>query len=828
MKRLNEAKRRLQTILSRREEKRENKEYTLSCHNGQPYILLNHDIFKSFKKDEIVVISFLAKDDIQLIFKLTEENYQEQTKKHISINKKIVDLIIKKYNFNPAKAKVYIRKTNRENFALKEIVIELREFIPRSELFKITLNMLNDCVIFGQEIYNKDNKVIGVISKLSNDSLTGTVTVWTNFKITSLTSDIYLMFDISKSSYNYNSYFYLNYEVIIDYVKNLLLKLKSQTTYHNIHIYFYIRIFFKSKNNYKQYKFIRKEPFEENKYFFDIFDRLEVFNAEHIEIKEIIYKMNKIYQNYENIQNEKYQKKKFNNLNEFLFSIRNNLQFPLEEKNKEKLYMNYNNLSYTFDGYEALKEGEIPKECSKLDNNIFEDVNEFEISSFNTIGIFEALMFAISQIENNKKNKIKKYTPLINIVLSGESFPYYCEDLADKVRSSIYEEYINLYFTYLCPKNKVSIFSKKKTINIKEDFEKNIYKKIETNDEYYKLDNFLCEIPTWCKILYIPHSLLYKNLQKYKKQYKVTLLRKDNSNLYEFHDLHKVFDEKLNLDIISLHFREDKRKLKEIDNINNSKYNNDNINNNICKEKKVKKKLSLDDIIQRYTIKKPLNENKENSINKNNSSILDDNLRNDLGINIFTSMELEGIIEGEDVNNFLDIPQNNEIIKLLENNYTESDKAANEIDKLEDIFTHVPVPYFVEYTKDLRIEPTITKCYVTKNDMDLILRRIDKNFNIIVDNEKDEILETIKNIITKPSNGSFNEKFLMTNRKIVNVLRVKTNTVEIFQYDIMRKSLYFKYYYLIANSSNGSVFEKTSNQQKKIDWQEIDNCIKIK
>ena len=820
MKRLIAAKSRLQSILSRKDKWKENKEYILSYHNSQsikPYILLNPDVFKSFKKGEIIVISFQRKEeghDIQLIFKLSEENFAEQTKKNISLNKKIVDLIEKKYNFKPVKSKVLVRKTNKENFALKEIVIELKEYIPRSELFSLTLNMLNDCAIIGQEIYNKDKKLVGSVTKLSNDALTGVVTFWTNFKITSLTSDIYLMFDISKSSYNYNSYFNLNYEVIIDYVKNLLLKLKSQTTYHNIHIYFYIRIFFKSTNNYKEYKFIRKEPFEENKYYFDIYDRIDAFNAEHIDIKEIVYKMNKIYQNYENIQNEKYQKAYFKNLNQFLFSIRNNLQFPLDEEGKDFLNSYYDILSYTFEGYENCREGEKSKECSELDNSIFEDVTEFEISSFNTIGIFEALMFAISQIENNKKNKIKKYTPLINIVLSGESFPYYCEDLADKVRSSIYEEYINLYFTYLCPKNKVSIFSRKKTSNIKEDYEKNIYKKIVNNDEYYKLDNFLCEIPTWCKILYVPHSLLYKNLQKYKGQYKVALLLKNNNNLDEFHDLHKVFDEKLNLDIISLHLREDKG-------IKNSLFSNKNDDNKTKNVKKLKKKLGLDDMIHRYTIKKTQIENNENVMNKNNSSIIDENLKYDLGVSGL-SLELDGIIEDNNGSNFLDVPQNNEQIKILENNGID-EKAIKELDMLEEIFTHVPIPYFVEFTKDLRIEPEITKCYVTKNDADLLLKRIDKNFNIIVDNENDEILETYKNIINKSLSGkSFNVKLLMTNRKIMNILRLKTNQVEVFQYDIMRKSLYFKYYYIIANSVNGSIFAKTNFQHKKMDWQEND------
>ena len=326
MKRIKDSgNRRLHFLLARKEEWGEDKVYNLSYHNSEsqkPYIILNSDVFKSFKDNEIISISFILKSDIKLFFKITKENYLEQARKPISIHKNIVDLITKKYNFNPNKSEVYIRIANKENLALTEIQIEIKEYIPRSELFYLTLNMLNDCVITGQEIYNKDNRVIGIVGKLSNNSLTGMVSFETNFKLTSLTSDIYLIFDISKSSFNFNSRFFLNYEVIIDYVKDLLLKLKTQTTYHNIHIYFYTRIFFKGNIDYdKKYIFVRKVAHENNKFYFDMYDRIEVFSAEHIDIKEIVYKMNKIYQIYEKIQNEQYQKKYFKNLNEFFLKV---------------------------------------------------------------------------------------------------------------------------------------------------------------------------------------------------------------------------------------------------------------------------------------------------------------------------------------------------------------------------------------------------------------------------------------------------------------------------------------------------------------------------
>lgn len=239
----------------KREDSKEIKTYILSYNKTEekkPFILLNSETFKYLKPENIIEVYFITKKNIKVMFKLSKSNFSETCEKSISINRPIVDLITKTYNFNPIKEKICVHKINpeTENITLSEMVLELSEYVPRSELFNITLNMLNDIVIKGQEILNKDNKVIGVISKLSNNSFSGLVTSSTIFNLTSLNSDIYLMFDISKSSYYYTSYYYINYEVIIDYVKNLLLKLKTENTHHNIHIIFYIRIYFKSKNDY--------------------------------------------------------------------------------------------------------------------------------------------------------------------------------------------------------------------------------------------------------------------------------------------------------------------------------------------------------------------------------------------------------------------------------------------------------------------------------------------------------------------------------------------------------------------------------------------------
>ena len=799
----------------KREDSKEIKTYILSYNKTEekkPFILLNSETFKYLKPENIIEVYFITKKNIKVMFKLSKSNFSETCEKSISINRPIVDLITKTYNFNPIKEKICVHKINpeTENITLSEMVLELSEYVPRSELFNITLNMLNDIVIKGQEILNKDNKVIGVISKLSNNSFSGLVTSSTIFNLTSLNSDIYLMFDISKSSYYYTSYYYINYEVIIDYVKNLLLKLKTENTHHNIHIIFYIRIYFKSKNDYTKDKFVRKVSSEKNEdtYYFDIYDKIETFSMENLLINEVIYKMQKIYQIYEKIQSFSHQKKYFSNLNQFLFSIRENLQYPISPEEKQTLFINKDTLSYSFDGYEYSDTADKDKECFPLENDIFKEVEMFEISGFNEIAIFEALFFDIGLIEKNKKNKNKKYNPLINIVLSGVSFPYFCEALSDKVRSSTNEEYMYLVFTFLCQKNCVSAKKNPEYYNVIEK------KEAKENNDYHKIDNKICEIPPWCKIYYVTHSSLYQHLQKYKLKYKNSLTDKNIPYIYKLNNI-KSFDENFKLNILNLNLDANEQK---------NKYNEDNeilnrqINPIEPKNNKSKKDLTLEDILQRYSTKKQLKKLYYDKNKENQSGALlneeDEYLRKDSINNESYDSQSKDDWNDENISNISQ--ENNDRMGFGNMNNDEG------INALENLLTHVPVPFFLEFAKNMRIEPGIQKCYSTKKNKNLILKRIDRNFNLIIENERDETLNLIKNMINDPSND-FNEKFLMTNRKLLNIIEYKTYTTDVLQYNIKRNELFFSYYCIVSNSINGSVFYKTNKRVNKINFQDMDN-----
>ena len=207
------------------------------------------------------------------------------------------------------------------------------------------------------------------------------------------------------------------------------------------------------------------------------------------------------------------------------------------------------------------------------------------------------------------------------------------------------------------------------------------------------------------------------------------------------------------------------------------------------------------------------NKNKENQIN----SIINEEIElsryysiNENSFNFDIKMEAVNL-------NYMNSQKIKNNQNLENNNYDD-----NGIDELEKLFIHVPVPFFIEYAKNMRIDPKIIKCYSTKKDKNLIFKRIDHNFNLIIENEKDETLKDIQNMLSNKSNDVI-EKFLMTNKKILNVLEFKTYQTDVLQYNIKRNMLYFNYYYIVANSINGSVFKKTNNQVKKIDFQEMDN-----
>ena len=677
------AKKRLQARLSSKKKEDElhkwaiDKEYSLTLHDDKPDkpdILLNPDLFKGIDNGEYIEISFVTNKDIKLIFQIFKENCLEKTKANISICKNLIESIEKKYNFNPIKSKVFVNSAKKENYDLSEIEIIFKEYIPRFDIFFITQNILGSIVCQGQLIYNQKYKIIGLINKIEGNgsNLTGAVTEFTNFNITTLESDIYLMVEISKSSYNYTQYYSPCFETTINHIKNILLKLKNEQNKHTIHIFFFCRIFFKGSSKYDinslvtrnssnvfdskkshGFKFLRKDQYSENTYYFDVYDKIDTFNYENIDLNVIIPKIYKVFRNYQKIVGK--EKENIQNLNKFFYSIRNynknsensinnNINNNINNSNTNYLFKqintdkesedieNFNNLSYTFDGFNS-------KECAVLDDNIFKDITDFEMGSCNKTGVFESVFFAINQIDNNKSD-IKNTNPLINVILSGETFPYYCEKLADKVNSAIHEEFITLYFTMLCSKQKVKkLFKKKNEYKIK--IEKNNDFNFK-NDEYYDIDNISCEPPDWCqKILnFIEPSHIYKHHYNYAEQFKVSLLNYKTNNTKDVHLSENILNHKItnyNISNYLIKNLDNNGVYLEILNLNFNNINNTNPIKNISTSliNKVDTKITYDNVLEKYNIKKQICQNEDD---KNKTNINEENNNDEINIKFIKNM----------------------------------------------------------------------------------------------------------------------------------------------------------------------------------------------
>ena len=242
-----------------------------------------------------------------------------------------------------------------------------------------------------------------------------------------------------------------------------------------------------------------------------------------------------------------------------------------------------------------------------------------------------------------------------------------------------------------------------------------------------------------------------------------------------------IFDENFKLNILNLNLDSPKEIVKDSNNFNLTRP----IDNPSLVNKKSKKDLTLDDILKKFSTKKIFKDkNKDNQIGSYLNEEIDylrDGLSNNNNINSLSQKDSK-------IESSSNSPQENNDKKGFENKNNEEGISA-----LENLFTHVPVPFFLEPVKNMRIEPTIQKCYSTKKNKNLILKRIDRNFNLILENEGDETLE------------------------------YKTYQTDVLQYNIKRKGLFFSYYCIVSNSINGSVFMKTNKQVKKIDLQEMDN-----
>ena len=152
-----------------------------------------------------------------------------------------------------------------------------------------------------------------------------------------------------------------------------------------------------------------------------------------------------------------------------------------------------------------------------MPDNSEENLNEivnFQISNSLYSNIFESIYIPLKEFIN-QKDPVKQSGSLINVILFGESFPYYNNKMQEKVRKEINNEYMTLILTFFTTKKKFENY-KLKNLNLSNL----ILENNDINEEDYKIiDNKTNIPPDWCNIYTISYEVLYQKIQEYNQEY---------------------------------------------------------------------------------------------------------------------------------------------------------------------------------------------------------------------------------------------------------------------------------------------------------------------
>ena len=527
-----------------------NKEYSVVFHdNKSEDILLNLSIFKDMNSTELIEVTLVSNQNFKLIFSIDKRKNLDKNIRNVSISKKYFELFKDSYTSGLS---VFIKEASKTEYKLKQVELLITDKgISRNEIPLVIQNLFNKIIYKEQIIYlNKSNTdiQIGKILKLNNQDncLCGIISEQTTLNIYTISSDLYFIVEISKNIF-FNSLMNMSfrYEYLIDYFKCLFKEIQKIKSNYNIHIIFSIRIYFQSTKNYDDINFIYKSSINNNEFYFDIFSSIKHFTSSNIEVNKILRKIN-------------------------------------EALNIFKVISKFKNIKEIF---QALKESDIFDKIipNNLLDNSEQHLNEilnFQLSNSLYSNIFESIYIPLKEFEN-QKDPLKQTGSLINVILCGESFPYYNNLIQEKVRQEIYNENMTLILTFFTTKNKFEYY-KHKDLNLSNL----INESNDINEEEYKIiDNKTNIPPDWCNIYTISYKMLYQKIQEYNQEY----YNCDEVNFYKRHPPQmdsnlEFYSDQVDEDIFNLTIPEIKNE-KIQNNINITKNNNKKISLDLLKEK---------------------------------------------------------------------------------------------------------------------------------------------------------------------------------------------------------------------------------------------------
>lgn len=238
-----------------------NKEYSVSIHDksvSDCEIILNPDIF-SIQTDQKIELR-ISNLDLGIIFQIKKGNISayKGSKSAISISSYIYELIKHKYEIVANKIFCTVSFPFEEQYYLNEVHINLLSKISRKEMLKISETLKNNIIYENTELKFPGNDYVygyiacnGLISEKQKVCISGIVNYSTNFIFNSVNGNIYFPIEISVSTFNFCFGFKTKLELIVEFLKKTIIKLKECSPNHNLKIILFSRLFMdlKTKNS---------------------------------------------------------------------------------------------------------------------------------------------------------------------------------------------------------------------------------------------------------------------------------------------------------------------------------------------------------------------------------------------------------------------------------------------------------------------------------------------------------------------------------------------------------------------------------------------------
>lgn len=417
--------------------------------------------------------------DIRLIFKIKKENLIEKNKIPISLLSTYSDLIKIQSQNSKSPTQFYVKKANISEYFLDKITLVFYEnFISRKDIFVIMQSLIGDIVYLNKKVgiypnaKNSGDIDIGKIanfkcSKFKNpQGMTGIVTSSTDFNLRSSSSCVYYMIEIAKETYDFTICSKVKYELILEFIKNMLHELRKSNCDHTISIIFYARIILNKKEiikfcfnkNYNYFfEFVYNFSMNRDDCFFDLYSHIVKINLKKFELIETIEKLNKAFLRFGIIF-------KVKNLYEYLLTIKENHEI-FTRKNYNEFEDAKNNVNLTEESKFFSKKPQFSRfneknlfnfnEMYSLD--FLQQIKNFRIANSNYSNLFEAINILLNDIKNEKE-KFFKIGNMITVILSGDYFPYYNHYLAKITKENIYQQGIACSLIFLTEKKKFELY----------------------------------------------------------------------------------------------------------------------------------------------------------------------------------------------------------------------------------------------------------------------------------------------------------------------------------------------------------------------------------